>query len=349
MFRKNIHLFRGISIIFVVFSHCYYLGFCVFGHNANIFSQVFRNLISGASAFFVFISGFLFSELYKTNKNYKKFIYNKIKFVYSPFLIFISIDLIYLIFRVISSFITNDSDFTYYWNRILEFDFVSTYFVGKGLMTFGVLWYIPFIMVVYMLSPIFLFYKGTKFKFKILILLFSILISFMIFRSSTNDLSSLFHNLVYFLPFYFLGIIFHELEDELFLKVSSYHLLTLFLVSISLGVINCFLPSWWGTKFDLLMIQKILFCFLFFVFLKKSKNELFVLVTLANYSFGLYFVHPIVILVIVKLIGYLNITGKTESFLVYLFMASFVLMFSLFSVICIKKLMGFRSKYFIGV
>jgi surface polysaccharide O-acyltransferase-like enzyme len=349
MFRENIHLFRGISIIFVVFSHCYYLGICVFGHNENILAQVFRNLISGASAFFVFISGFLFSEIYKTNKYYKKFIYKKIKFVYFPFLIFISFDLAYLIFRVILSFITDDSKFTYYWDRILGFDFVSTYIVGKALMTFGVLWYIPFIMVVYILSPIFLFYNGSKFKFKISILLFSFLISIIIFRSSASNISSLFHNLIYFLPFYFLGIIFHEFEDKLYLKVRCFHLLTLFLISFTLGVINCILPSILVKTFDLMMIQKILFCFVFFVLLKKSKNELPILDTLANYSFGLYFVHPIVILVIVKIMSYLNITYKTESFLVYLFMASFVLISSLCLVISIKKLLGFRSKYFIGV
>jgi surface polysaccharide O-acyltransferase-like enzyme len=349
MFRKNIHLFRGLSIIFVVFSHCYYLGICVFGHNENIFAQIFRNFISGSSAFFVFISGFLFLSIYKSNNDYKKKLYKKIKFVYYPFLIFISFDLVYLIFRVILSFISDDSNFTYYWDRILKFDFVSTYIVGKSLFTFGVLWYIPFIMLVYILSPIFLFYSRYNFSFKISILLISFLISFLIFRNTASNISSLFHNLIYFLPFYFLGIIFYEFEDKLYLKISCFHILILFFISFILGVIYSASPSALLKVYDLMIIQKILFCIAFFVLFKKYKNKLPILSTLANYSFGIYFVHPIVILIILKLISYFNITYKTESFLFYLFLSFFVLLISLGLVIYLKKLLGVRSKYFIGV
>lgn len=349
MFRENIHLFRGISIILVVFSHCYNLGVCVFGQNDNIVASIFRMLISGSSSFFVFISGFLFLAIYKTNRDYRKFIFKKIKFVYLPFLIFITLDLVYLIFRVILSFVTHNSKFSYYWDRIFKYDYYSTYFNGNSFITFGILWYIPFIMFVYLLSPIFLLYSRSKFNIKISILLFSFLISFMIFRSSAADTLLIFKNLIYFLPFYLLGIVFYQFEENIYLNVNSFHLVVLFLVSLTLGLITFTLPSIFIEKYDLMMVQKILFCILFFVFFKKIKNESKILETLANYSFGVFFVHPLILLVVEQFINYSNISYKTDSFLVYLFIASVVLISSLGLVISIKKLIGFRSKYFMGV
>lgn len=347
MFRKNIHSFRGISIIFVVFSHCYYAGICVFGHNENFYAQIMRNMISGASAFFVFISGFLLLEIYHTNKDYKKMIVKKFKYIYLPFLIFTSVDLVYLIFRVISDLILNNWDLIFYLGRIKKIDFVSTFVVGKSLYTFGVLWYIPFIMLIYMLSPIFLYYRNSKYQIGILFL--SLLTSFVIFRNSTSNFISLIHNLIYFLPFYFLGIIFHEHEEKISSKISSFHLFTMFLMSCAIGLINQLLPSFVVKKFDVMMVQKILFCFIFFLLFKRIKSELLVLNTLAKYSFGIYFIHPLFILFLFKIVSLLKITYQTESFLAYLITASFVLFSSLGLAIIVKNILGPKSKYFIGV
>ncbi len=349
MFRENIHLFRGISIIFVVFSHCYNLGVCLFGENDNSIATTFRMSISGSSSFFVFISGFLFLSIYKANQEYKQFIYKKIKFVYLPFLIFISLDLVYLIFRIILSFISNNSKYIYYWDRILNFDFYSTYFNGNSFITFGILWYIPFIMIVYLLSPIFLFYSQCKFKIKISILLISFLVSFMIFRSGQANTLLLFHNLIYFLPFYLLGIVFYQIEDKIYLNVGSFHLLALFLVSLILGMINFTFSNILMKTYDLMMIQKILLCLVFIVILRISKNEFPLLHTLADFSFGIYFVHPIVLLLVEQFIKYLHIAYKSDIFLVYFFMSTFVLISSLVISMSIRKLLGAGSKYFIGI
>jgi surface polysaccharide O-acyltransferase-like enzyme len=159
MFKKNVHNFRGISIVFIVFSHCYFFSICNFGNNENFFAKMFKNMISGGSAFFVFISGFLFLSIYKSNERYFDFLLKKIRFVYLPFLFFILFDLFYIILMNVLNFISPSDRYHFYREALFNFDFLSVYFVGKSFVTSGILWYVPFIMFIYLLSPIFLSYS----------------------------------------------------------------------------------------------------------------------------------------------------------------------------------------------
>jgi surface polysaccharide O-acyltransferase-like enzyme len=332
-----------------VLSHCYDISLSNFGHNDNFFAGLFRNIVSGSSAFFVFISGFLFLKMYNSDKMYFDFVKKKIINVYLPFIFFISIDLYYLFYKILTSFFFNQSTLQHYLDAIYNFDFISTYLLGKSISTFGVLWYIPFIMVVYTLSPLFFRFSELNSKKKIFILSISTLISFLLFRNNSNQIVTIFINVIYFAPFYLLGIFIYQHEEVLLLKISNRVVLFFLGVSFFFGFSNRVFPTEILQIFDFMLIQKVLFCFVFYIFFKRlSCSKLHILNLFAKYSFGIYFVHPVILNIFVILTSIFNIDYRSEKFIVYLFISISILLISLGLTLIIKTILGSRSRYFIG-
>ncbi|MEK0413638.1 MAG: hypothetical protein RL070_1126 [Bacteroidota bacterium] len=330
-------------------SHCYDISLSNFGHNDNFFAGLFRNIVSGSSAFFVFISGFLFLKMYNSDKMYFDFVKKKIINVYLPFIFFISIDLYYLFYKILTSFFFNQSTLQHYLDAIYNFDFISTYLLGKSISTFGVLWYIPFIMVVYTLSPLFFRFSELNSKKKIFILSISTLISFLLFRNNSNQIVTIFINVIYFAPFYLLGIFIYQHEEVLLLKISNRVVLFFLGVSFFFGFSNRVFPTEILQIFDFMLIQKVLFCFVFYIFFKRlSCSKLHILNLFAKYSFGIYFVHPVILNIFVILTSIFNIDYRSEKFIVYLFISISILLISLGLTLIIKTILGSRSRYFIG-
>lgn len=349
MYKTNIHYFRGITIILVVFSHCYFCGLSTFGQNENILFKIFRSIVSGGSAFFVFISGSLFTTIYKSNKSYFLFLLKKIKFVYLPFLVFSSLDLVYILLKIIFIFFNSSNKLYFFTDALVNFDFISVYFIGKSIITNGILWYIPFVMVIYLLSPIFLIYSKLRINYQITILASSLIVSLFIFRAQTLDFLSVFHNLIYFLPFYLLGIFFSRFEDFLYKKVNIKFILFLILLSF-LFSINNFQKFLFLKSIDLILIQKLLLCITFMVYFNNTTHKsLEILNIFATNSFGIFFVHSLILFLIRPLTFFTNVSYRSQSFILYLITATIVLTISLFVVIIIKRLLGHSSKYIIGV
>jgi surface polysaccharide O-acyltransferase-like enzyme len=350
MFKLNIHLFRGISIIFIVFSHCYNVSISSFNQNEHFFAKIFKNLVSGGSAFFVFISGFLFLNVYKSNKKYFDFLLKKIRYVYLPFFFFASFDFSYIIFKIFYNSIIPTSKSQYYWDAIYNFDFISVYFVGGSFITKGILWYVPFIMVVYFLSPIFLFYSKLNINLKIYIFSLSLLTSLFLFRNYSNELVSVFQNVIYFLPFYLLGILTCQNEEYLYLKIKNQFLFILVFISLIIASSKDILPSIIVSRIDLMLFQKLFFCFVFLLSLKKINSLSWGIVKiLATYSYGIFFLHTIILSLIRFVTTLLGISFRTDSFLIYLSISTIVLFLSLIGVLIIKRILGSKSKYYIGV
>lgn len=350
MFKYNIHLFRGVSIIFIVFSHCYNISITSFDQNNDLLAKVYRNMVSGGSAFFVFISGFLFLTIYKSNNNYFSFIWKKIKFVYIPFLFFISFDIFYLFFKL---FINNhplSNKLQFYKNALFNFDFYTSFFLGKSFVTYNILWYIPFIMMMYLISPFFLYYSKLRLKSQIHIFLFSLIVSLFLHRNYSFDFVKNFQNVIYFMPFYLLGILSSINEEKKFFKISNNILFILVIFSIVIPIIKNLFQMNIFKLIDVMMFQKLFFCIFFSALLQNTNSRnLKIINLLANNSFGIFFVHPFLLLLLGKATNILEISFKTESFFLYFFIAFSILFTSLIIVIIIKKIFGSRSKYFIGL
>ena len=281
-------MFRGVSIILVVFSHCYLVGNSSFGYNLNVLSLLFKTICSGASAFFVFISGYLFVKQYKSSSSLKGFLIRKLRYVFSPFLFFSSFDLLYILFRFILSNLNNSALCQFYHDALISYDFISCYLVGHSYATLGILWYIPFIMLVYSLSPVFLFYSKIRFKWKIRLFLFSILVSLLLFRNSSREVHSVFHNVLYFTPFYFVGILSYQYRNVVLKKCHGNKVLLLILFSLFFSFMNIFLRDSISTMIDFLLLQKLSLCLVFLnVFNRMQRNTFSIINLLATNSYGI--------------------------------------------------------------
>lgn len=350
MFKWNIHLFRGVSIVLIVFSHCYNLSISSFGQNSDLIAKTFRNMVSGGSAFFVFISGYLFLTIYESNKKYFSFILKKIKFVYLPFLFFISFDLYYIFFKLIINYVRPTDKLQFYKNALFNFDFSSSFFLGTSFISLNILWYVPFIMMVYLISPFFLYYSRLRFNFQFYLFLFSLLVSLFLHRNHSFEFVMNFQNVVYFMPFYLLGILYSMNEELKYFKISNKIIFNLILLSVIISLVNNLFTSNIFKLIDLMMFQKLFFCIIFSELLKNINIKNWsVIKLLANNSFGIFFVHPILLYLIGRVTILYGISYKTESFLIYFIIATSILFTSLIIVIVIKKILGSKSKYFIGV
>jgi len=161
-------------------------------------------------------------------------------------------------------------------------------------------WYIPFIMLTFILSPIFLKYiELTKAK-QLIFIFFLLLLSMIVHRPEAN--LSPFHSFIYFTPIYLTGIVF-SLYQENILKFldGKIILLGMGVVGLSLLQINFYgtygnfhkaeLFSYQGI--DRIIIQKILLIFFIIAFLQKFiNNHIPVLKYLASISFPIFFIHP---------------------------------------------------------
>lgn len=350
MFKLNIHLFRGVSIVLIVFSHCYNLTISSFGQNNDLLSKTFRDSVSGGSAFFVFISGVLFFTIYESNKKYLIFIFKKIKFVYLPFLFFISLDLYYIFFKLFINYFSPTIKQQYYQNALLNFDFSSAFFIGKSFISFGIYWYIPFIMVIYLISPFFLFYRRFDINFQIYLFLISLLVSSILQRNYSYEFVMIFQNVIYFFPFYLLGILSSINDEKKYFKITNKILIMLVLLAIIISIINNLFDTIIFRFIDVMIFQKILLCIIFSELLKNINSQNWEIIKLfANNSFGIFFVHPILLCLLGRVTILYGILYKTESFLIYFLIALSILFTSLIIVIVIKKILGSKSKYFIGV
>lgn len=350
MFKTNINNFRAISIILVVFGHCYFFGISTFAKNDELYVKVIRNLISGGSAFFVYISGFLFLKVYKSNTQYILFVTKKIKNVYIPFILFISLDFFYLIIKCIYSKFMNNSKLELYYNALKNLDFYSSFVLGKSFISLGFLWYIPFIMCFYFFSPIFFKYSGLKIRVKVLIFVVCALLSLFLFRNYSYSRLSILQNVIYFIPFYLVGILSYQHENWLLNNIKIYHKSLMILLVIILTFSNNLLPKIFVKNIDIILIQKLTLCIYFLSTLNNFDFRNYSLLNkFADYSYGIYFLHPLLILVIGQVIELFSFSYKSSSLLIYLLSASLVLFSSLVAVIYLRKFMGKASKYIIGV
>lgn len=96
-FRSNnyfyeINYFRGVSIFFIVWGHILGLLYSIYPSSAKtqlyFFYRTFGAVVQGDTAFFVFISGFLFYKVfYLKGFNYKVFVKSKVLKVLLPWFI----------------------------------------------------------------------------------------------------------------------------------------------------------------------------------------------------------------------------------------------------------------------
>ena len=290
MYLRSFEYFRALTIVIIVMGHSYGIA----GWKLESFlDRTLANLISGGTSLFVFISGFLFHHVFYPKFHYFTFVKKKIKNVYVPYLILSIIPVCVSIYTRIPYeeyyFGANDN----YYDQFLRPAIL--YYLNGGVLVY---WYIPFIMAIYIISPIFVKFIYIQIKSKIYIVAFLTLISIFMHRPVNNFL--IIQSVIYFTPVFMFGIVCSVEKDliyeKLYRKDVWLFLLVLFLAILQAAVMptsgNLQKPPFEFNGIDISLLQKMVMCVFLMVFLHRFEDyDSRILKQLASSSFSIYFLH----------------------------------------------------------
>lgn len=350
MFLNFINYFRGFAILIIVVGHLF--GTVKVFNYANpqlnsIFTKSFFSLISGGTALFVFISGFLFHHVFYTRGfNFKKFFINKFKNVLSPYLIVITPVIFY-------ELLFNPRYQKLYSTKLefLKYLFLS-YYSGTMLLS---TWYIPFAFMLFISSPIFIKFLELK-KYHKRIITVLLLIASIIHRPIHDFTVNVFQALIYFSPIYCLGIYISLKKDTFFEKFKNksyiFGFLTLGVLAIQLYTgrfFNLHKSILIFSNLDLVIFQKFFMCLYLVLFFNKYEiyfnekcKKLFNV--LAIYSFPIFFIHNYIIQFLYPTLG----LEKDSGYLGLVLLTLLTLSLSLLFAYIIKLIFKNNSRYIIG-
>jgi hypothetical protein len=361
IFIFSIHYFRGISILLIVMGHCYgivglesniHLNFSgdYFSSFIQLLEKILGNLISGGTSLFVFISGLMFHHVFFAKFEYWQFLKKKIINVYLPYL-FLSLPAIISLGLV---------DLLRYDKTIFDTAIALLRHILLGDFFFAY-WYISFILLVFIASPIFIYYISLPSQYQSSILLATLCLSLIIHRPELN-LNPL-HSLVYFLPIYLLGIytsIYREKIDHLLQGKAWLLLGWIVILAITQSLLYDKIGSlhrshlWGFAGLDISLLQKIGLCFFWLVYLKKFDDRPLIkpLDYLAKYSFSIFFLHDYLILELSLIIDNLREIQRFIPQGLSIYVA--IILGALITLICglfahvVKKLSPRHSRILIG-
>ena len=350
-FLNSINYFRGIAIIIIVFGHSYGLSRIEVD---TIFDRAFFSLMKHGSVYFIFISGFLFHHIYfvrKANFSYRKYLGKKISYVFVPYL---AISIIPIVIRV---FYLNDKQYVADWasdNNLLS----VLWYISTGRIFVGY-WYVPTGMILFFLSPLVIWIVKSKYCLPAIISLMSI--SLVIHRPILN-LNPI-HSTIYFFPTYILGCYASQNRKYIYSYMKDKRLI-FGILAILLALIQALFwehpgaiqrSSWLidsnlslTNTIDIILIQKIIICFLLMSWLScYEDSDIKILDKIANQSFAVYFIHPILMSIGRSLLFKSNLYDE-GNYLIWLAVGCSLLFGSMAIAQTIKIIFKKNSRYLIG-
>lgn len=335
--------FRGVAILFIVAGHSY----GVWQIN-NFADKVLANLIGGGTSLFVFISGFFFHYIFYQNFHYKSFMVKKLKNVFIPYLFFSLSGVIY--HMVILEFLpyadmlgTNNID------TFADFIEMIAIYLWTGRIAHAY-WYIPFILIIFTISPIFIKYIKLSRALRISVFLLFLIAAMFIHRPVEN--LSPFHSVLYFIPIYMLGII-CSIDRESVIEFIKGKSVAVGLVVLLLAVLQAVFFEGYGNTHkeaifsydgvDIILLQKIALCFFLLSLLQNyEKHHIPVLKLLASSSFAIFFIHPWIVKIFSDT-GLLAFLGKYfPDIVVFFITVPLIVIISLLIAYLVK--LGLKSK-----
>jgi surface polysaccharide O-acyltransferase-like enzyme len=290
MYLRSFEYFRAVTIVIIVAGHCYGIsGWSI----ESFWDRVLANLISGGTSLFVFISGFLFHHVFYPKFNYGKFLKNKFKNVYIPYLFLSVIPVCIAIYTRIpyeEFFFGSEDNF---YDQIIR-PALLYYWFG-GVMVY---WYIPFIMAMFLISPVFVWFIHLQRQSQIFIIAMLTLVSLFMHRPINN--LSIIQSVVYFFPVYIFGILCSIEKDFIYEKLKHKDMY-IFLAVLFFAILQAVVMDTCGNLqknpfdyngIDISLLQKMTMCIFLMVFLNRFENrEYKILNKLATSSFTIYFLH----------------------------------------------------------
>ncbi|MEM8828059.1 MAG: acyltransferase [Cyanobacteria bacterium P01_G01_bin.19] len=353
-FLNSINYFRGLAIVAIVFGHSYGLS------NIDVdtvFDRTFFSLIKHGSVYFIFISGFLFHHIYFVKKansfKYPTFIKKKISYVFVPYLLISIVPIIFRVFYLenrhyVADWATNNDLLSLLWYVL-----TGKIFVGY--------WYVPTGMILFLLSPLIIKLIESKYCLPTIIFLLGVAL---IIHRPVDNLNPI-HSTIYFLPTYILGCYASKNRNHIYSYMKS-KTVVFSVIAISLAFMQALFwenpgsakqdfvllssnfDVWSVNKIDIILIQKIVICFLLMSLLYYCKKiDIKALEWLAQRSFAIYFIHPI-LMSIGRWVVVKNNLSYEGNYLIWFGVGSYLLLGSMAIAQIIKILFKKNSRYLIG-
>ena len=330
-FINYIHNFRGLAIVFVVAGHL--LMKWQDDSRTHLFLKMFWE---NGSVLFVFIAGYLFQHLSKKYE-YKSYLVTKLKNVIMPYFI-VSVPII--IYRLVTDdypgYILSFSPGFMEWGTWKKIGFFIL--TGAHLQP---LWFVPMITIFYVISPLLMYIDRHPRLYALLIIFIGL--SFVAGREPFTDILKM---CVHFLSVYVFGMFLSRYKDE-YLEFAKRYWIPITLITILSLVVNYIYFDEYNGSLN--YIQKMLFCCFFIYWLwRLDKYIPKVMGTLADLSFGIFFIHYYVLLVIkavYEAVCHHPIPGNLVYWILYL---ALVLAGTIIFIRIAKRILKDNSRQFIG-
>lgn len=353
-----IEYFRAVAILLIVCGHTYAVSWTHFVDEDPQMRVTWLNvipaLITGGTAYFVFISGFLYRQVFYGRTPYGEFMRKKALYVGLPYLI-LATPLAFAEIWLGPFSVTAVKEGVAYPHSTFV-DFIVLFSTGRMVTAY---WYIPFIFLVFLASPLFDRFIELSRGWRATAFAVSIAVAFWVVRpvENLNPVQCFF----YFANFYMFGILFCEYRKPVMDFVSRPLVLAglagsiLAVASVQAMVMHFpgnleRLPGdgWGFVGFDAMLVQKyagiVFLCGLLTHAAGWMKRPL---TFVADHSFGLFFIHGIVIAVLMRLPQPLS-PHVGEPMIDLAIYSGFVIAISLAIVVIAKHITGKYSRYVIG-
>ena len=349
-FLNSLDYFRGIAIIIIVAGH----SFAAIGWEPSGFVEdILFNLVLGGTSLFVFISGFLFHHVFYEKFKYKKFLVNKVKYVLVPYLVMSSLPIVLALIQKSGEQIELN-DYFFSGNQGVWAEYLRPMFllIGTGHAAIAY-WYIPFAMILFALSPLFIGYINSSLRVRNFCLLSSFVVAIIIHRPLYNLF--VLQSIIYFLPVYLLGIQSSIHRTYIYTKLRNKEIYLL-LLAIVLAVLQLKLLGSAGnfhkdmmviTIPDIIVLQKSLICLFFMVFLHRFESvNLSLLHRIASASFAIFFLHPLILRAFKFVLKYVAL--PIDNFGGWILMTALVVFLCYFIASALKKILPKSSRMIVG-
>jgi hypothetical protein len=322
--------FRAIAIVLIVAGHSYGLAGIQFSHALD---DAISSFLKGATALFVFISGFLFDYVYSGKYRYRQFLEEKARRLLIPYLVL--------------TFIAQLVFWELYDDQSIYDKIFRDLILGD---TFQAYWYVPFILVMFTIAPLHRGFMRLRSVNQIWIILALMIIAGFVQRPINND--NVFQSIIFYMPIYLSGL-FVSVNREALVHIKNNRffllLITVGLVSIQ-GFIgqNDNMQSSMLTfqRFELMGFQKLSLSLLLIALFSHAKLPPSRMVNLvAETSFAIFFLHPFLL----EIFSNTKIFLRTDIQWLDLALATITIVGSCILITLALKLMfKSSSKYIIG-
>ncbi|ELR73347.1 hypothetical protein C900_04199 [Fulvivirga imtechensis AK7] len=343
-YLNYIHLFRGFAILIIVGIHCR-ISFRWPEH--SIGKDLLITFLDNGTVLFVFIAGFLFQYL-KHKFHYVPYLKRKAKYVILPYILASLPAILYKLYL--------DTVPAWMPDNIVEQSKMvqAVYMLATG-KHLGPFWFIPMIVVFYLISPLLnwldkpVFYKTV----------FPVIFVAGLFTFRFGYFSNTFDSFIHYFPVYMFGMWGARYRHRIINLRSSVSLVlvAIYIVIAFMEASNfVYAPKLSSFQdaatdayfmFNFAKLKVSILCVILLREFHVLNKEVAVLKLLGDYSFGIYFIHLYVITAIELSVKNLVPDFRLNMITFFIYTA-LVTAITMGIVYVIKKVTGRKSRYFIG-